>query len=422
MRRNLILPNSLALWLIFILILSGCGAPTLSAEEGKTYFQSIDTLVIPEKVTLVGLGEATHGNSEFVKIRQEVLALLVQKYGFRTLAIEGDFGGSQVVNDYVLNGNSTAVEVVKQIGFAIYRTQEMVDLVEWIRQYNLSVEPEQKIHFYGFDMQRYDNNKKGLLTFISKVDPGKVAVYQAAMSDLNDETVFNQSHDKIQTGLQAIKSIRADLNREKDRYIAASSQSEFNLADQYATCIEQNATLRGTDVNYSQSRDQYMAEKVKWILAYEQNQGRSRLLLAGHNGHIEKSAAAAQYRSMGSRLSEAYAKQYFTIGTDFYEGEFNSAESGSGERKQFSVKNHNPLNQSFENTGLNVAYLNIQKGIKNPVLKSLLTTQQPMTNIGDDFSVLSQFIEPFYTLKMIPAQAYDGIIFVNKATPTRLIK
>jgi erythromycin esterase len=253
------------------------------------------------------------------------------------------------------------------------------------------------------------------------VDPDKVEPYQAALADLNDDTVFDQSRDKIQAGLKAIESIRADLSREKARYIAASSQAEFDLADQFALCIQQNATLRGTDVNYSQTRDQYMAEKAAWILAYEQSQGRGRVLLAGHDGHIEKSAAAAQYRSMGSRLSETFTDRYFAIGTDLYESTFNSAESGSGERKQFSVKNHNPLNQSFENTGMDTAYLDVQRGMENPTLQTLLTTSQAMTNIGDDFSVFHQFLEAAYTLKMVPSKAYDGIIYVSQGTPTTML-
>lgn len=421
MFRSVNIFKGLLRWLVFALILSGCAGPSLPAQEGQLYFQPINTLTIPDKAVLIGLGEATHGNAEFVTIRREVLELLAQKYTVRTFAIEGDFGGGQVVNDYVLNGNGTAADAVKQIGFAIYRTREMVDLVEWIRRYNLSVQPDQKIHFYGFDMQRYDSNKKGLLAFIGKVDPQKTAVYQASLADLNDETVFNQSRGKIQSGLQAIISIRADLDREKARYIAASSQAEFDLADQFAACIQQNATLRGTDVNYSQTRDLYMAEKVTWILAYEQNQGRNRVLLAGHNGHIEKSAATPLYRSMGSRLAETLTDQYFAIGTDLYESQFTSAESGSKERKQFSVKNHNPLNQVFKNTGVDMAYLDIRRGMENSTLQSLLTTQQPMTNIGDDFNFLYQFIEPAYTIKMVPAKAYDGIIFVNKATPTTML-
>jgi erythromycin esterase len=420
--RNKFQPLFLAL-ICLSLLLSACSpTPALTQEEEQTYFQPVSALSLPDPVTLVGMGEATHGNAEFVRLRQEVFALLVEQYGFRTFALEGDFGGAQVVNHYILTGQGSAADAVRQIGFAVYRTQEMVDLVEWMRSYNQSAPTDQQLHFYGFDMQRYDHNKEGLLSYLQQVDPQKVEPAAAALADLNDETVFDQSKEKIQAGLKAIQNLRAGMAREKERYIAASSADGYDLADQYAACIEQNATLRGTEVNYSQARDQYMAEKVTWILNYEQRQGRGKLFLAGHNGHVEKSAAAAQYRSMGSRLSEQYGDAYFTIGTEFFESDFNSAETGSGERKQFSVKNSSPLNRVFEHTGLPVAYLDIQQASENAALKPLLTSPQPMSNIGDEFSALYRYVEGLYTLKMTPAKAYNALIFVRHATPTTMIE
>jgi erythromycin esterase len=420
MSQNFKFPKWIKLLVCLSFLFGGC-QPTLSVEKGQEYFQPISSLSIPENVNIVGLGEATHGNAEFVQIRLDVLKELVQKYDYRTIAIEGDFGGSQVVNEYVLNGTGTAAEAVRQIGFAIYKTQEMVDLVEWIYQYNQSAAQDKKIHFYGFDMQRYDHSIAGLLAFMERVDADKADAYRTGLSDLNDETVFNQSREKIQGGLQAIETILAEMEQEKEQYIAATSPAEFDLAYQFATCIQENATLRGTDVSYTETRDRYMAEKVAWIVSFEQNQGRKGILLAGHDGHIEKSAAAAMYRSMGSRLQETFGDQYFAIGTDFYESTFNCKESGSGERKQFSVKNGNKLNSAFRNSGMDIAYLDIQTALENPALSKILTSNLWMSNIGDEFSGLYRFVKFFYALKMVPVEAYDAIIFVRSATPTTML-
>ncbi len=421
LKRNL--RNIFILLICAACLLSAC-SPAPAAGEVQAYFQPAAALSLPENVTLVGIGEATHGNAEFVKLRQEVLEQLVTRYGFRAFAIEGDFGGGQVVNEYVLNGVGTAEEAVRAIGFAIYRTQEMVDLVEWIRQYNLAAAPEQRIRFYGYDMQRYDHNINGLLAFFERVEPALVQPQRAALVDLNDAAVFNQKREKVLAGLEAIQKIRADMLREKERYIAASSPEAFELADQYALTIEQNATLRsGSDKIYSLLlySDQYLAEKVSWILDYEKNQGRGKVLIAGHNGHIEKSAAAAQYRSMGSWLSEQYAAQYFAIGTEFLESTFNSKDASSGERKQFSVKNNNALNRAFGATEREVAYLDIRPALASTVLKPLLTAKQPMSNIGDSFTGWYGNLAMFYTIQMVPADAYDAVLFVRKASPTTML-
>lgn len=410
----------LILLILTSLILSACG-PALPAEAVEPYFQPVDSLTLPDGITLVGIGEATHGNAEFVRLRREVLEQLVTRYGFRAFAIEGDFGGSQVVNAYVLHGTGSAEEAVRAIGFAIYKTQEMVELVEWIRQYNLTAAPEEQIHFYGFDMQRYDHNKNGLLAYLEKVDPEKVEPVRAALADLNDATVFDQQPEKIRAGLEAIQTVRTEMQREKERYIAASSALEFDLADQFALAIEQNATLRSGSGNYSELRDQYMAEKVAWIADFEQRQGRGKVLVAGHDGHIEKSASAAAYRSMGSRLSETFGSRYFAIGTEFLESTFNSKDSASGERRQFTVRNRHALNRAFEVTGLEIAYLDIRAALQSPDLAPLLTTRQPMSNIGDSFAGWQAYVSMFYTISIPPAEAYDALIFVRSATPTTML-
>lgn len=419
LKRNLY--RVLILLICAAFLFSAC-SPAPSAGKVQAYFQPTAALSLPESVVLVGIGEATHGNAEFARLRQEVLEQLVTRYGFRAFGIEGDFGGGQVVNEYVLNGVGTAEEAVRAIGFAIYRTQEMVDLVEWIRQYNLTAATEQRIHFYGYDMQRYDNNIKGLLSFFEQVKPALVEPHRAALADLNDASVFNQKREKVLAGLEAIQKIRADMLREKERYITASSPEAFDLADQYALTIEENATLRsGSDKIYSLLRDQYLAKKVSWILDYEKNQGRGKVLIAGHNGHIEKSAAAMQYRSMGSWLSEKYAAQYFAIGAEFIESTFNCKDAGSGQRKQFSVKNKNALNRAFGAADMDVAYLDIRPALESTALKPLLTARQPMSNVGDSFTGWYGNLSMLYTIQMVPARAYDAILFVRKATPTTML-
>ena len=45
-----------------------------------------------------------------------------------------------------------------------------------------------------------------------------------------------------------------------------------------------------------------------------------------------------------------------------------------------------------------------------------------MVNIGDDFRSWYKFLKMFYTIEMIPKEAYDGVIIVKEATPTNVIE
>ena len=52
--------------------------------------------------------------------------------------LEGDYGGCEQVNRYIHGGEGTAQEAAAAIGFSIYRTEEMAELISYMRQYNES--------------------------------------------------------------------------------------------------------------------------------------------------------------------------------------------------------------------------------------------------------------------------------------------
>ena len=58
---------------------------------------------------------------------------MVEKYGVRAFALEGDFGSCEAVNRYIHGADGSADEAAASIGFTIYRTREMADLIEWMR-------------------------------------------------------------------------------------------------------------------------------------------------------------------------------------------------------------------------------------------------------------------------------------------------
>ena len=65
-----------------------------------------------------------------------MLWFLVEEYGFRTLALEGDGAASLAVNDYVVAGVGDPRAVMANAR-TFWRTQELLDVVTWLRHYNM---------------------------------------------------------------------------------------------------------------------------------------------------------------------------------------------------------------------------------------------------------------------------------------------
>ncbi|MGO0062737.1 erythromycin esterase family protein [Brevibacillus fluminis] len=413
--------------LIMMSILTG-----FQATSTKTLQQSLEATLVPVSEmelpakTIIGFGEATHGNKQFTTLKLAIFKHLVEKQGFRVFAIEGDFGGGQKVNDYILGGSGTAQAAAKSIGFTIYNTEDMAALLSWMRSFNEQRNANDQIHFYGFDMQRYDNNKNGLFSYVKKVDPTLAFTYEIALTNLNDKTVYDQKLATVQSALSHLKNLMVRMKENKSVYTAKSTEKEYELALAYAEAIRQNATLRGSNANYSNARDFFMAENVKWILSFEQKHyGRKNIFITGHNGHIEKTSTSIGMKTcMGAYLAKAFADHYYAIGSEFYESSFLANDAATGERKEFTVKNsgNERLAVLFAQTNMKDGFLDFAKARKDENFSAYVNRVQPISAIGADFSSLYGSFEKLHTLQMAPAKAFDGLIFVRTATPSVMIK
>lgn len=132
--------------------------------ETEKYAVSVSEFAIPDGTTIVGLGEASHGNAEFQELKLTVLKKLVENYGCRAFGLELDYGEGMLLNDYIQGGEGTAEDILSQSSFMIYHTKQMAALIDWMREYNQNASEGDRLRFYGFDMQ---NGCPGALRLIA---------------------------------------------------------------------------------------------------------------------------------------------------------------------------------------------------------------------------------------------------------------
>lgn len=403
-------------------LLSGCGTGE-ALDEADQYISTIDQIDIPDHVKVIGLGEATHGNVEFQQLKKDVFEVLVKNEDVRVFVLEGDFGGGQQINQFILNGTGTAEEAVNSLDYGIYKTQQMIDLVQWMHDYNVTMSEDKKVYFYGNDMQRYDYSKKGVLDYYKVVNTDAFKNYELQLEHVSNDTMRELTTEQLNEIDETIDNIILDLQTNEVNYVKQSSTESYSLALQYAQIMKQRTQLFLNDGDYVKLRDQYLADNLQWIVEYEAARGHEKVFMTGHNGHIEKtSASLAGYKSMGNFLDELYGEEYFAIGTDFMSSEFQAKNGSSGERQIYTVENHNELVDAFSKVESNIFYVDFEKTSNSNELLDILSREQKMANIGDDFSKWYKILKMFYTIKMTPNEAYDSIIIVKKATPTNVIE
>jgi erythromycin esterase-like protein len=96
------------------------------------------------------MGEPTHGVEEFMLLRNEVFAHLVEHRGFRSVALETDCLAACAVDDHV-SGRTDDLDFDTAFSHGFGAHPGNRALVAWIREYNLDREPERRVRFHGVD-------------------------------------------------------------------------------------------------------------------------------------------------------------------------------------------------------------------------------------------------------------------------------
>lgn len=405
---------------MLLFVLAGCGQGE-PVEDASQYSSEIKDITIPDDVKIIGFGEATHGNVEFQTLKKDFFKAMIKNENVHVFVLEGDFGGAQQINQFIVNSTGTAEKAIKALDYGIYQTEQMVEFVQWMHDYNQTANDEDKIYFYGNDMQRYDDSKRGLLDYYADVHAETAKKYTTQLEHVSNKTMRDLSNSQLVELDKTIDAIIKDLQSNKEAYEKKSSKDAYSFAAQYAQILKQRTQLFLNDGNYMNLRDEYLAKNLQWIVDFEATKGRDKVLMSGHNGHIEKtSATMASYKSMGQYLNEQYKDQYFAIGTDFVKNTF-QAQNGSGERKEYTIEHHNALVDAFSDIHDNIFYVDFENASQSEELSNILSKEQRMGNIGDDFRPWYKLTKMLYTIKMTPADAYDGLIVVQEATPTKIM-
>ncbi|MCH7903517.1 MAG: erythromycin esterase family protein [Armatimonadetes bacterium] len=104
-------------------------------------------------VEVVGMGEPTHGSREVFQMKHRMFEYLVENHGFTVFALESNMSDTVALDRYVLYGEGSVQEAARAQGFWTWSTEEIVDLLEWMRTYNTDPEHLQKLRVVGIDMQ-----------------------------------------------------------------------------------------------------------------------------------------------------------------------------------------------------------------------------------------------------------------------------
>jgi erythromycin esterase len=284
----------------------------VKAENGFDDLKPLSNLIGDARI--VSLGECTHGSSEIFSMKHRMLEYLVKEKGFTIFSIEANMPESYALNEYIIDGKGDVKKLMAGMYFWTWNTQEVLDMIEWMKKYNETAIT--KIRFTGFDMQTATVAAKIVRDYLNSNRPALLSILDEYDSLRQKKQMKkNESNDNFKILKADAQKIIDSLNIYKPKLY----NKDFNWTVQNARILWQYAC------NYfnNPSRDESMAENVKWIL--DENPS-AKIVLWAHNGHIRKDNDGFEYKSMGEYLDKMYGKQIISIGFATAEGTYTAVQ------------------------------------------------------------------------------------------------
>lgn len=309
-----------------------------------------DTLMrsIGDNVSLILLGEATHGSHEFYEQRIRLTQRLILEKGFHAVALEADWPDVARVNRYIQiqrgeDSPEASLGDFKRFPIWMWRNREFVRLVDWMHRWNQGVSQEQRLGIYGLDLYSFHASAEAVLRYLRTADP------KAAREAEQRYGCFDQFHQDMQSyGFlsrqelepackEAVIRQLLDLQQNAGHFIAqdgTEAVDEFFNAEQNARVVK-NAEAYYRSMFYGENsswnlRDRHMAETVDNILSHLRKRfNHPKLIIWAHNSHVGDARAtetgATGQLNIGQLLREKYQEQVYIVGFTTHEGTVTAA-------------------------------------------------------------------------------------------------
>lgn len=380
--------------------------------------------------SLVGLGEGTHGTHEFFAMKTRMVEFLVSNMGFRTFAIEANWPEANDVNQYVMTGQGDPAALLRGLHYWVWNTQEVLDLIQWIRQWNATATADQKVTFTGFDMQYVGAPIDSVLSYLAGADTvladfateryGCLATFRNHGNVTSPPLTLYaaQPAAAISACHAAVAEVYDSLNS-RGAVLRPAAPVAYDAALHSARLVvqwEKEATVSTSSAAVNLARDSAMAENIQWLR--DHGPANEKMILWAHDLHIVRMPT-----TMGGYLGARYGSDYIAVGMAFGQGSFNAVALGGGAAtpgaQPFTAAppRNNSIEATFHATAKDLVLFDARQ-IPGGGTDAAALAASTMRFIGASFS--PQFESSNYLGIRLP-DAFDLLVYTSVSTPTQLL-
>lgn len=306
---------------------------------------------------VVLLGEATHGTSEFYRMRTWITTELILRRGFNVVAIEGDWPDAARIDHHVRDLEYPMREepVFTRFPTWMWRNREVVELIAWLESHNALIDdPRRQVGFYGLDLYSLYKSVDEVLAYLRDVDPTAAEIAKQRYACLSpwerDPALYGRaaiSRGYAQCEGPVVEVLRDLLERRLD-YALADGDRFFDAtsnAHLVAAAEEYYRVMYYGGPESWNLRDQHMFDTLERLLEFRGPE--SKALVWAHNSHVgdaratEMGAARGEH-NIGQLCRMSFGDSAFSIGFGTHTGTVAAATDWGGPMEIKTVRPSHP--------------------------------------------------------------------------------
>jgi len=305
------------------------------------------------------------------------------------------------------------------MGYWTWNTEEVGEMLDWMRAYNQSCPPGARCQFFGCDPQMASAAKKRLLQYLERAA-------EKDFEELSKKIEECTAEPKHTEGRAPIYYIAGYMELNRRRLIAASSAEEYEAAMENCRQMSQFTDFIAWDDpenskesmdNLYRIRDGFMADNVNFILS-SLPRG-TRCVLWAHNMHI---ANYDLWPSLGGNLRKQYGKNYYALGFTFGHGGFQAKLRGVKQPCFLDAPYPGTWDEDLDAVlDAPISFLDLRNTMDRPALREWSREIKPINAIGavfdDSLSIEEQRKE--YGCDIALSHAFDAVIHIKETTAAR---
>jgi protein-L-isoaspartate(D-aspartate) O-methyltransferase len=338
--------------------------PSLIARHCEG-FEDIETAELGSLLERIGdarvvlIGEASHGTSEFYRMRARITKLLIKERGFNIVAAEADWPDAARIDHYVRH---RAVPPAEWEAFSrfptwMWRNEEVRVFVDWLHRHNSARAYDLRCGFFGLDLYSLYTSVQAIVGYLEDVDPDLARLARHRYGCLSPWEA-----DPAAYGYAALTGTYRNCERDVSTMLVdllAKRQSAARSDDERFFDATRNAKLVANAERYYRVmyygsraswnlRDAHMFETLQNVMSFYG--ARSKAVVWAHNSHIGDASAtemsARGEYNIGELCRKAFGAQSYHIGFGTDHGTVAAASNWDGPMEIKAVQPSHP--QSYE--------------------------------------------------------------------------